>query len=226
MSLSVWLGVRGRYATFLVALVEQAFFFTVVTSLYFVAVRALYQWFAPGPVRVGWETFVNPPAWFAGLPPWMWLLQGAGYLLLITIYWAPGREEANSMEVTAFAVLLGLAVIGALGWLQVSRNLLGDVLRKHGEAAAPVAVRLLGILSASCVFVLGNRLVSSLASRTNRRAWIWCLAVLLVIAIGVSWAAILHAAGYWYLAAVAAGWIPIAGILASLPPCVRHADGI
>jgi len=48
---------------------------------------------------------------FAEVPVWMWFVQGALYLLLVTIYWAPGEEAANETELRALVLTMVLALV-------------------------------------------------------------------------------------------------------------------
>lgn len=46
-----------------------------------------------------------------GVPVWMWILAGGAYLLIVTIYWAPGEKEDNEVELRAFVLFLVVALV-------------------------------------------------------------------------------------------------------------------
>ena len=47
----------------------------------------------------------------AGVPVWGWILAGAAYLLIVTIYWAPGDKDQNEAELRAFVLFLVMALV-------------------------------------------------------------------------------------------------------------------
>ena len=50
------------------------------------------------------------------MPIWVWIILGVIYLLIVTIWWAPGNEKDNSTELVAMAIVTCLA--GALAiWI-------------------------------------------------------------------------------------------------------------
>ena len=109
MSVLVRLGVRST----ILSLIETCWFFLVMTPVYFIVVSCVYalasrQW-------QGFAELVGASGVLASsfkiLPVWMLIVEGLGYLLLITIYWAPGQAEANTAEVRALALFLAMAVV-------------------------------------------------------------------------------------------------------------------
>ena len=58
--------------------------------------------------------------WIAALPDyevpvWGWILAGAAYLLIVTVYWAPGEKEDNEAELAGFVLFLAIsAVVGGV----------------------------------------------------------------------------------------------------------------
>ena len=49
------------------------------------------------------------------MPIWMWIVMGAVYLMIVTVWWTPGDEKANNAELIALAVAAcGAAVVGAI----------------------------------------------------------------------------------------------------------------
>jgi len=47
----------------------------------------------------------------AGVPVWAWILAGGAYLLIVTIYWAPGEKQDNEAELRAFVLFLVVALV-------------------------------------------------------------------------------------------------------------------
>jgi hypothetical protein len=111
MSLMILLGRRST----LLSLLEMLLF-SLITAVYFVLVAFIYAAIAQAVGKIELQTFFSIRDWFASLPVWMWIVEGLGYLLLITIYWTPGDEPANETELRAFAIFVAilLAIGGAL----------------------------------------------------------------------------------------------------------------
>lgn len=57
--------------------------------------------------------------WLASTPVWMWIIAGVGYVLLVTLYWAPGDGKLDDAELRAFAVFVAVVVIGGLVFVNV-----------------------------------------------------------------------------------------------------------
>jgi hypothetical protein len=53
-----------------------------------------------------------------GVPVWGWILAGGVYLLIVTIYWAPGEKEENEAELLAFVLFLVATLLVGGAWLQ------------------------------------------------------------------------------------------------------------
>jgi len=51
----------------------------------------------------------------ASMPVWVWIIMGVLYLLILTIWWAPGNEKDNSTELIAMAIVTCLAGVLAIG---------------------------------------------------------------------------------------------------------------
>jgi len=116
MSLTRRLGVHNALLSF----VEILVFFRVISWAYFALIGLMYALFSGQVGRVSgsmvamWNFPVGLSSWFVVVPVWMWILMGLGYLLLITIYWAPGEEATSQSELKGFVlfVLVGLVVGG------------------------------------------------------------------------------------------------------------------
>ncbi len=49
------------------------------------------------------------------LPIWGWILLGAAYLVLVTIWWSPGEKADNEKELLAFAIVAaGTVIVGGI----------------------------------------------------------------------------------------------------------------
>ncbi len=129
MSLLKALGLRSVLLSFL----EVVLFFAVITPLYFSLAATPYAL-----VKARQElnaTMVLMPlspaglvGWSAVLPVWMWALEIAGYLLLVTIYWAPGDPDQSRTELRGLVLFLVLAVVGGIAWLEISHRYVSQVL--------------------------------------------------------------------------------------------------
>ena len=86
MSLARQLGIRSPLFSFL----EIAVFFALSAG----AFLGLYA---------------IPPLLGRYVPVWGWILAGAGYLLTVTVYWAPGDSEDNEAELRGFVLFLLVA---------------------------------------------------------------------------------------------------------------------
>ncbi len=119
MSIFKALGMRSIVLSFL----EVGVFFLVITPLYFSVLATSYALLS-GPVgRLDWSMVVLPLSpvglgqWGGILPVWMWAVELAGYLLLVTIYWAPGDSSLDRAELGGLVIFLVVAVVGGLAWL-------------------------------------------------------------------------------------------------------------
>ena len=116
MSLTRRLGVQNPLLSF----VEILVFFRVISWAYFALIGLMYALFSghigqvSGSMVAMWNFPLGLGSWFAVVPIWMWILMGLGYLLLITIYWAPGEEAVSESELKGFVlfVLIGLLAGG------------------------------------------------------------------------------------------------------------------
>ena len=115
MSILARIGVRST----LLSMVEVVFFFGVLTVAYFVGVSTLYVAVTDAGDESISRLFTSSYP-FADLgemlllvPAWMWFVQVAGYLLLVTIYWAPGDEGINRTEIRALVLTMVLACLVA-----------------------------------------------------------------------------------------------------------------
>ena len=115
MSILARIGVRST----LLSMVEVVFFFGVLTVAYFVGVSTLYVAVTDAGDEPISRLFTSSYP-FADLgellflvPVWMWFVQVAGYLLLVTIYWAPGDEGINRTEMRALVLTMLLACLAA-----------------------------------------------------------------------------------------------------------------
>jgi hypothetical protein len=62
---------------------------------------------------------VSVAAMLADTPVWAYALVVSACLLLITIYFSPGEDDANQIEVRAFTAFLAAALLAAgciIGW--------------------------------------------------------------------------------------------------------------
>lgn len=108
MSIVKLINPRDRIVAVPLALIETAVFFCVLSSAYFLLVSLVYQMLAAEELRLA---VLDPGTWFGPLPAWMWIIEGGVYMLLITVYWAPGERLVNDSEVMAFAIFLLLAAL-------------------------------------------------------------------------------------------------------------------
>lgn len=119
MSILKALGIRSVVASFL----EVALFFLVVTPLYFSLLATIYALSSGQGGQLDWAVTVLPLApsslgrWAGILPVWMWAVELVGYLLLVTIYWAPGEKGLDRAELGGLMIFLIVAVVGSLAWL-------------------------------------------------------------------------------------------------------------
>jgi len=107
MSLVNLLGVRGGRRHFLLSLAEM-FLFGAVTVAIFVIPALICASARSGAAGAP----VDLSAGFAAMPWWLWALLIVAYLALVTVYWAPGRDEqANAAEFWAFTVFFSLVML-------------------------------------------------------------------------------------------------------------------
>jgi hypothetical protein len=120
MSLLKRLGIHSAVLSF----VEIVLFFLVITGLYFGLLSSLYAVVAGSAAKVSASMVFVPlmPSnlgdWAGILPAWMWILEGLGYLLLITIYWSPGEAEVDESELRGFVIFVVTALVALAVWLQ------------------------------------------------------------------------------------------------------------
>jgi hypothetical protein len=118
MSILKALGVRSMALSFL----EVLLFFLVLTQVYFLLLAVPYAL----AIRAGGQLnfwMVSLPLipsslgqWGEVLPVWMWVVELAGYVLLITIYWAPGDAGLDRAELGGLVIFLTAAVVGGLAY--------------------------------------------------------------------------------------------------------------
>jgi hypothetical protein len=129
MSILKALGLRSVLLSFL----EVVLFFAVITPLYFSLVATPYA-LAKAPDQLDATLLLLPltPAglshWAAILPVWMWALEIAGYLLLVTIYWAPGDPAQSRAELGGLVLFIVLAAVGGIAWLEMSHRYVSQVI--------------------------------------------------------------------------------------------------
>jgi len=73
------------------------------------------------------------------LPIWMWLVLGIVYILIVTVWWVPGDEEANRKELIALtivssAMIVALAVIYRQHVGQIAETFY-EIMKTGGRAA-------------------------------------------------------------------------------------------
>ena len=127
MSILKLLGVRSSILSFL----EVALFFLLITPIYFSCVSSVYAVFTKNAVTA--RMFLMPyesgslAAWSGILPIWMWIVAAAGYLLLVTLYWAPGETTTNETELRGLVIFAMAAFAAGCVWLQLSGHYLSNV---------------------------------------------------------------------------------------------------
>jgi hypothetical protein len=128
MSILKALGIRSMVASFL----EVGLFFLVITPLYFSAVAAIYALVARQGGQLDWSMTLLPLApaslgrWGGILPVWMWAMELLGYLLLVTIYWAPGEQGLNRAELGGLVIFLIVTAVGSLAWVNYRYGAVGN----------------------------------------------------------------------------------------------------
>ncbi len=90
-----------------VGLVLKAALFALISAAYLLGAGTLYLAFVPGEV-------VSVGGLVAETPVWAYALVFAAYLLLITIYFAPGEGRTNQVELRAFTIFLAVGLLAAL----------------------------------------------------------------------------------------------------------------
>ena len=149
MSILKALGIRSVVLSFL----EVGLFFLVITPLYFSLLATVYALVSGQGSRLDWAVTVLPLApaslgrWAGILPVWMWALELIGYLLLVTIYWAPGEERVDRAELGGLMIFLGDKVNAAVLNARMGRGALallpGEVLEpgaSDGAEGRPMAI--------------------------------------------------------------------------------------
>ncbi|MFA6134318.1 MAG: hypothetical protein WC869_09930 [Phycisphaerae bacterium] len=127
MSILKILGVRSAAASFL----EVTAFFLVISPLYFAILGTIYALIARESLTAGMFFLPylgeNLSRWSAILPIWMWLIEGAGYLLLVTIYWTPGETSLDESELRGLVIFAVVAAVAGAFWLQTSGHYLTEI---------------------------------------------------------------------------------------------------
>jgi len=93
-----------------VGLVLKAALFALISAAYLAGAGVLYLAFAPGAA----EADVSVGGLVAETPVWAYALVFAAYLLLITIYFAPGEGRSNQVELRAFTLFLAVGLLAVL----------------------------------------------------------------------------------------------------------------
>jgi len=127
-----WLKAGSPVLGTLAALLEMVLFFGAITGAFLAAVCWLYFTITSGWDQVSLEGtgYLRLPLL---LPVWMQILAGVLYLLLITLYWAPGDEQTNRTELRGFVLFLVVAAIAGAIYVQVQYGLITGLF----EALAP-----------------------------------------------------------------------------------------
>lgn len=143
MSILKALGIRNM----LLSLLEVIVFFAVITPVYFVLLAGIYAGASRAELGVDLkaiappETFLSAASWgvqaachligrlAAVLPVWMWVVQVAGYLLLITIYWSPGDAPLDHAELGGLVLFVLLVGVTGLAWLELSYHAVSGTVR-------------------------------------------------------------------------------------------------
>ena len=121
MSLLRRLGINSAVLSFL----EIILFFLVITGLYFGLLSTIYAFVGGARDRLTFSMVFMPlgpsnlGAWAGILPAWMWIVEGLGYLFLVTIYWAPGEDSVNASELRGFVIFVIVALAVLAVWLQM-----------------------------------------------------------------------------------------------------------
>ena len=102
------------------AALETAVFFCVLVPLW-VLLSALAYWALSG--ALGSEGPAGLLEQLAELPVWVWMIQGAGILLLLTLYWVPGSEESSRVELGGLVRFLLIAAGVLVVWAQLAGGL-------------------------------------------------------------------------------------------------------
>jgi len=115
MSIVSMLDTRSKWTAYVASLVEQIVFFTVISGLYFLLVRLIYVGLSQGFGALDIAELTSVSSYITAVPMWVLTLAVCGYMLLITLYWAPRRNETDNTEVAAFAtLLLGVGIVLAV----------------------------------------------------------------------------------------------------------------
>jgi len=120
---------RTRSRHVLLSLLEMVLFFLLVTPLFFIAMSLacsgighLFELMKFGDF---WDNLSSQKVlsvwlvlpWLGALPVWVWIVDGVGYLGLVTLYWVPGDEAVNQTERRAFALFLLIALVAFFAYL-------------------------------------------------------------------------------------------------------------
>ena len=106
--------IGGTVLAPLVPFAKSAYFFSV-TVAYFLGAAVVYLLVAQALAKGQADPSVNVMTLLGEVPGWVYALVCAAWLLLITVYFAPGDAEANKIELRAFTVLLVAALLAAGG---------------------------------------------------------------------------------------------------------------
>lgn len=116
------------------AALETAVFFCVLVPAWLLLAALAYRAL---PAAAGGRTESapgGPLGWLGTLPVWMWMIQGAGVLLLLTLYWVPGEEETSRIELGGLVRFLVIAAGILVAWAQLTGGLVTDFLSTYWQA--------------------------------------------------------------------------------------------
>ena len=100
----------GRFAAALLSFVEVVLFFAVLSPLFGLALAALYFLVTDMPDG-------GLAAWPGALSMGAWIVLSLAYLLLITLYWVPPKDDgANRVQVGGLVVFLVAALLVGAIW--------------------------------------------------------------------------------------------------------------
>jgi len=107
MSLMVRFGIRSFWLAG-----AELILFLGLSAAYFLGLPRLYQ------------------ALFGGAAPgWLWFVLGLLYLLIVTIWWSPGEQADNDVELRALTVVFLLAIVVAGVYAQAKHQMLSKLFK-------------------------------------------------------------------------------------------------
>ena len=111
MSLMVRLGIRGLW-------------WAILEMLVFLGLSAVY--------------FLLLPRWVVSpfgvpVPVWVWIVLGALYLLIVTIWWAPGADADNETELHAMAIVFAVVLLAGAVYAEYQHGAVSGVASEFWE---------------------------------------------------------------------------------------------